>query len=171
MAVRPDRGSVLTAGGIYDLDKEREHEGWPDVILDPATIVDGLQLNRWVLDFAYAKNPIPKNGSRGNHRAHARLVRAVRTVTKRYAGLYQVPALERCTVALTWYVLTSHRRDTVNLADTLKAMQDGLVDAGVVSDDTPDVMNTIMPAIVRVDPLKHRAGWMELVITRWDGQP
>lgn len=122
-----------------------------------STVCCGLTGARW------------QNVSRGSFRTHARLVRAVRTVTCRYAKLYQVPALERCTVALTWYVLTPHRRDAVNLTDTLKAMQDGLVDAGVVSDDTPDLMNAPMPAVIRVDPMKHRAAWMELVITRWDG--
>lgn len=145
---------------------------WMDKFAGPHPAAGGqapVELDEWVLTFAYPKNPLPMNGSRHNHRAHASKVRGVRLVTKREAQFAGIPHLERCSVALTWYVTTAGRRDVVNLSLTLKAMQDGLVDAGVVPDDTPDRMRTVMPAITRVDPMRHREAWMELVVTRWDG--
>jgi crossover junction endodeoxyribonuclease RusA len=123
----------------------------------------------WILDFDYAKNPISANGSRGSHHAHAKKVRAVRTVAARRAQHAGIPFLEHARAELTWYVLTSGRRDRVNLALLFKAMVDGLVDAGVTLDDTPDLMDTPMPRIVKVDPMRNRTAWMELRVTRWDG--
>ncbi|MEP6477820.1 MAG: hypothetical protein ABJB03_00385 [Rhodoglobus sp.] len=151
---------------------------WLDAILHPqagpgATSDQGGQApweaDEWTLTFEYSKNPLPLNGSRGGHQHHSRLVKAVRVVAKREARWAGIPALGRCQVHLTWYVLSAGRRDPVNLSATLKALQDGLVDAGVVVDDTPDLMNTIMPAIVRVDRMKHTTAWMELIVRRWEG--
>ena len=145
---------------------------WLDSIDGARTALQGrapAELDEWTLVFAYARNPIPMNGSRGGHHAHARIVRGVRLVTKREAAYAGIPSLGRCQVQLTWYVLDGTRRDPVNLSPTLKAMQDGLVDAGVVADDTPDLMNTVMSSIVRVDRMKHTSAWMELVVCRWAG--
>lgn len=38
-----------------------------------------------------------------------------------------------------------------NLVPTLKAAADGLVDAGVVRDDTPDLMTKVMPILHEPD--------------------
>jgi crossover junction endodeoxyribonuclease RusA len=141
----------------------RRASHWLDDPEQPRT----ADLAEWMLDFSYATNPLSMNGSRGNHRAHARAVREVRIVAMREAVYAGVPSLRSCQVALTWYVTTAGRRDAVNLAAVLKAMQDGLVDAGVVPDDAPDLMDTLMPRIVRVDAAQ---AWMELVIRRWEGQ-
>lgn len=158
---------------LVNLAKERTETryggDWLDTVLDPHTRVPGLEQQEWTLVFGWAKNPIPMNGSRHGHRAHARLVRNVKFITAREARFAGIPALEHCEVALTWYVLTAARRDPVNLSATLKAMQDGLVHADVVRDDTPDLMNTVMPAIIRVDKMRHREAWMELVVRRWKG--
>jgi hypothetical protein len=93
----------------------------------------------------------------------------VRAVAKREAEFAGIPALGRCRAQLTWYVLRNGRRDPVNLALTLKAMVDGLVDAGVTVDDTSDLVDTPMPVIVRVDPMRNGTAWMELEVTRWAG--
>lgn len=160
-------------GPIYEPDKERlGSTPGPDsfnAIFDPSIVTPAEDLDRWVLDFPYAKNRVPMNGSRGSHQAHARKVRAVRANTAIDARLAGIPPLGRCQVQLTWYVLDAYRRDAVNLSNLLKAMQDGLVDANVVPDDTPDLMDTIMSRIVQVDNRKHREAWMELTITRWEG--
>jgi len=57
----------------------------------------------------------------------------------------------RVEVTLTWYVKDHRTRDADNLVPTLKALCDGLVDAEVVPDDTPQFMVKHMPVIV-VDP-------------------
>lgn len=145
---------------------------WLDTILGPHPASGGqapAELNEWVLVFGYHRNPIPMNGSRGSHYAHSSKVKGVRRTTFREAGYAGIPRLEHCRVQLTWFVLDARRRDTVNLSFTLKAMQDGLVEAGVVPDDTPDRMDTGKTLITRVDHRKHSQGWMELTVSRWDG--
>jgi crossover junction endodeoxyribonuclease RusA len=123
----------------------------------------------WVIDFPYAKTPISPNGAHGNPYAHAKAVKAVRSVAHRLAEHAGIPHLGRAEVQLTWYVLTNARRDPINLNLTLKAMVDGLVDAGITTDDTPNLVHTKEPLIVRVDKMRHREAWMELVISRWSG--
>ena len=51
-------------------------------------------------------------------------------------------------VEMTWYVGDRRRRDSDNAVSTLKPLADGLVDAGVVPDDTPEYMDKRMPQIV-----------------------
>lgn len=84
-----------------------------------------------------AKNPLSLNG-----REHWRTKAKHTKQWREFAGLSakRFPALDACDVTLTWFVTTSHRRDEDNLYPLLKALCDGLVDAGVVSDDTPDLM-------------------------------
>ena len=47
-----------------------------------------------------------------------------------------------------WIVTDARKRDEDNVVPTLKALCDGLVDAGVVADDTPRYMVKHMPKIV-----------------------
>jgi crossover junction endodeoxyribonuclease RusA len=58
-----------------------------------------------------------------------------------------IPAGAHATVTLTWAPGDRRRRDADNLVPTLKAACDGLVDAGVVPDDTPQWMTKLMPVI------------------------
>ncbi len=58
---------------------------------------------------------------------------------------------ERVEVSLSWIVRTKHRRDADNIVPTLKALCDGLVDAGIVPDDTPEYMVKRMP-VIEYDP-------------------
>jgi crossover junction endodeoxyribonuclease RusA len=50
------------------------------------------------------------------------------------------PKVDACDVTLTWFVKDNRRRDSDNLARLGKACFDGIVDAGVVKDDTPQYM-------------------------------
>lgn len=69
-------------------------------------------------------------------------------------------------VRLDWYVPDKRRRDVDNTVPTLKALCDGLVDAGVVPDDTPQFMDKLMPRII------HAPGEpMRLVLTLQGDQP
>lgn len=54
---------------------------------------------------------------------------------------------EHVTVTLIWTVKDKRRRDTENPVATLKPICDGLVDAGLVPDDTPNWMTKHMPVI------------------------
>lgn len=98
------------------------------------------------LHFAYASPPLHAN-QRLHWAQKKNLTKRVRAETAIKARDAQIPALGTCTVTLTWHVNTTHRRDADNIVPTLKAMCDGLVDAGVVEDDTPNFMHKIMPII------------------------
>lgn len=130
---------------------------------------DQDDITEWILDFDYAKNPLPMNGSHGHHHGHAKKVRTARTLARREANLAGIPPLGRARVQLTWYVLARGRRDPINLSLLVKAMCDGLVDHGATTDDTPDLMDTPTSRIIRVDPALNPSAWMELSVTRWDG--
>jgi crossover junction endodeoxyribonuclease RusA len=99
------------------------------------------------LTFDYPSPPITAN-QRHHWRKKAALTKQVRAATYLLAKNAQVPAMGRCEVRLAWYVATKHRRDADNVVPTLKAMCDGLVDAGIVPDDTPAEMVKFMPEVV-----------------------
>ena len=97
------------------------------------------------LEFDYERPPLTSN-QRIHWRQRAALTKEVRERTAFKAE--GIPAMKACTVSLTWVVNDKRRRDADNLVPTLKAMCDGLVDAGVVPDDTPQLMHKVMPVIV-----------------------
>lgn len=68
------------------------------------------------------------------------------------------------TVEMRYQPRRRGRRDADNLVATLKAVCDGIVDAGVVDDDTPDQMTKLMPVIVNPTRSQPR-GRLWLIIT------
>jgi len=103
------------------------------------------------LAFEWERPPLTAN-QRQHWTAKARTTRVVRHRASFAARALRIPPLGRCSVSLTWVVADRRRRDADNLVPTLKALCDGLVDAGVVTDDTPDLMHKHMPRI------EHRPG-------------
>lgn len=100
-----------------------------------------------VLTFeGYSKPPLSEN-DRMKWRQRAAIVKRLRTATGFYARAAGLQGLGHCRVTLTWHVATRHHRDADNVVPTLKAMCDGLVDAGVVPDDIPQYMDKLMPVI------------------------
>lgn len=77
---------------------------------------------------------------------HANQRLAWRAISERV----RLPALPRIEVLLTWVVKDRRRRDAINLYPLVKALTDGLVDAGVIPDDTPQYVATPEP-IIRYD--------------------
>lgn len=101
-----------------------------------------LDDDTWVLRFGYPTNPLPMNGSRGHRLATARTARMLRQQSFYTARqLAQIPPLGRCRAQLTWWVAINRTRDSDNLAQLEKPLFDGLVDAGVVTDDRPELMD------------------------------
>jgi crossover junction endodeoxyribonuclease RusA len=87
-----------------------------------------------------------------NDRMHwsekGRLVKQVRDDVHVLCRSKRVPKCARISVLLTWYPSPLvRRRDPLNLVATLKAVEDGVVQAGVVPDDTPEYVLSIMPVI------------------------
>lgn len=103
----------------------------------------------WTIDLGFERPPLTSN-QRHHWTTKAALTKKVRAATSWRARSAKIPALGKCEVTLTWYVTDGRRRDADNLVPTLKAACDGLVDAGIVTDDTPDLMQKHMPIIVRL---------------------
>lgn len=97
----------------------------------------------------WATPPLHANQSFSHWAVKARVVKMVRNKAAEMADV--VPALGKCRVQLTWYVNDKKRRDADNLWPLLKALCDGLVDAGVVEDDTPEFMDKPQPQITFVE--------------------
>ena len=94
--------------------------------------------------FEWPKAPLSLN-YRLHRMAEAKIVKELRSTM--HALARNVPEMERCEVWLTWYVKSSRRRDEENIVPVLKALCDGLIDAEIVTDDTPAYMHKHMPRI------------------------
>lgn len=99
-----------------------------------------------------------------NSRAHwskrSRYGRRWRDTTALIARASRIPGAQHATVALEMHPRDRRRRDADNLVSgVLKHVLDGLVDAGVIPDDTPAYVTAAMPRIVPPDsprPGPHR---------------
>lgn len=94
----------------------------------------------------YSRPPLSEN-DRMNRYKRAAIIKRLRRATGFYALNAGLRGLGRCRVTLTWHVATKTKRDADNVVPSLKAMCDGLVDAGVVVDDVPEFMDKLMPVI------------------------
>lgn len=86
-----------------------------------------------------------------NHRAHwaqsSPHRRALRAEAAHLAAEHRIGPCEHITTRLHYRAPDRRRRDEDNLIATAKPLWDGLVDAGVVPDDTSEFMTKLMPAI------------------------
>ena len=101
----------------------------------------------------YPKPPLSLN-DRMHWRKRAKITADIRGYIREWA-FYNVPACSASEVWLHYVPRDGRRRDADNLVPILKACCDGLVDAGVVPDDTPELMTKHMPVIDapdRTDP-------------------
>ena len=110
----------------------------------------------WTIRLPWTTPPLSAN-DRDHWRVKAKKVAEVRRTVGDLVAVqtftaYPFPLYaEHVTVTLTYYPRDRRRRDADNLVPTLKAACDGLVDARVVRDDTPDLMTKHMPVIAEPD--------------------
>jgi crossover junction endodeoxyribonuclease RusA len=95
----------------------------------------------------------PAKTINANHRTHWR-VKAELTRTWRQTAFFSAKAerlgqLGRCQVRVFFPVRDSRRRDPANWHPTVKPIIDGLVDAGVWPDDTPEWVEVMEPRFYR----------------------
>lgn len=115
---------------------------------------------QWRLDLP-PWQPVTLN-NRMHHMVRARRVRRFRDAACVLAKQQKIPALPRVRIELHYAPRDSRRRDPINFALTLKACEDGIVDAGVIPDDTPEFSEPTMPVI---DPPTGKPGRLYLVIS------
>lgn len=60
----------------------------------------------------------------------------------------KVPPCKRVTILLEYVPRDSRDRDPLNLVATLKPIEDGIVDAGVIPDDSSRFHTSVMPVIL-----------------------
>lgn len=102
----------------------------------------------------WARPPLTAN-QRHHWATRARLTADVRRATHLLALAAKLPkGATHVTVALHYVPRDRRRRDPSNLMPTQKAALDGLVDAGLVPDDTPDYVTETIPT---VDPPERTA--------------
>ena len=85
--------------------------------------------------------------SRQHWRRKAKDVAAVRQAACMLAKAARIPALPRIAVELHYAPRDRRRRDVINLVATLKPTEDGIVDAGIVPDDTAQYVQPTMPIL------------------------
>lgn len=99
----------------------------------------------WRVDLPFTA-PISLNG-RGHWQTRARQIAHIRRGSLLVIRAARVPALPRISVELHYAPRDRRRRDPLNLVATLKPLEDAIVDAGVVPDDTPAFVLPTMPVI------------------------
>ena len=86
-----------------------------------------------------------------NDRMHymvkAKKTKEWREAARRAAEAAGIPSCSRIRVTLIYTPRDKRRRDPLNLVASLKACEDGIVDAGVIPDDTPAYIESQMPLI------------------------
>ena len=106
----------------------------------------------WHIRLPYTKPPLSLN-DRKHWRVKSKVTAEIRAHVAHHAQY--IPACSASEVWLVYVPRDARRRDADNLVPILKACCDGLVDARVVPDDTPELMRKHMPVIDapnRADP-------------------
>lgn len=89
-----------------------------------------------------------------------RAVSDLRNAALILARAARIPKCKRVRVTLIYEPRDARRRDPLNLVGTLKPVQDGIVDAKVVPDDTSEFMDSPMPLIDEPIGGKHGKLWV-----------
>jgi hypothetical protein len=77
----------------------------------------------------------------------------------------RVPPLGRISVLLVYGPRDRRVRDPLNLVPTLKAVEDGVVRAGVVPDDNPLYVESVMPKVLEAGGPNSLGGRLWVIIT------
>jgi crossover junction endodeoxyribonuclease RusA len=104
-------------------------------------------MTTWTMPLSYTKPPLSLNdrGHWAKTDQHRKALRAWSCAAARKIG---VPTgMGHITTRLHYRPPDRRRRDEDNLIATAKPLWDGLVDAGIVPDDTSEFMTKLMPRI------------------------
>lgn len=100
----------------------------------------------------WTKPPLSAN-DRHHWTAAAKITKEIRYTAWALTTKKRIPKTSHCTVTLFYKPGRVGRRDADNLMPTMKALCDGIVDAGVVKDDIPEMMTKMMPVIKPADKM------------------
>lgn len=135
------------------------------VLAPPPVTAAATSADAWIFRLPYTTPPLTLN-QRLQWRIKARVTAEVRTAAFALAKHAKVPKnCNRVRVTLIYRPHVGRRRDAINLVSTLKAVEDGLVDARIVADDTPEYIDPVMPQIWPRDPAQT-AGDLWVLVER-----
>ena len=118
-------------------------------------------LQTWTIGLPYLEPPLTAN-QRLHWTQRAARTKGLRESAHWLACAARIPPQDHVTVGVCYRPRDNRRRDADNLVPTLKAACDGIVDAGVVPDDTPRFMSKLMPVIHPADKQLGPALWLEV---------
>lgn len=109
------------------------------------------------------KPPLTANQKIKHWGERARLVKMIRESAFILTRASRIPRHKEILVTLHYQPRDRRNRDAHNLYPTVKALVDGIVDAGVVPDDNTDYLSTNEPVIH--PPIKGQSPRMWMTIT------
>jgi crossover junction endodeoxyribonuclease RusA len=122
-------------------------------------------MTEYRIDLPWSLPPLSMN-DRGHWAPKARKVREVREAGCWLARQAKLGRSRKVRFELHYQPAVKRRADGPNLMATQKPLVDGLVDAGVIPDDTAEFLVEAMPTIH--EPVKGEPGRMWLVVTVLD---
>ena len=105
-----------------------------------------MQQPTFTIPLTFTKPPLNMN-QRLHWAKKAKITKAIRTEAFIRCRAARIPRTKHLTVQLHYQPRDNRRRDPSNLMPTQKALVDGMVDAGVVPDDTPQYVTETIPTI------------------------
>jgi crossover junction endodeoxyribonuclease RusA len=118
---------------------------------------------QWTLELPFT-TPLSLN-DRESYWARAARTKVWRDAANVLARQQRIPRCARIYVQLTYTPRDVRRRDALNLVPSLKACEDGLVDAHVIPDDSTAYHTSLMPLITAKGPSRPHGNRLWLVIT------
>lgn len=107
----------------------------------------------------------PLNANQRLHWAKkAKITREIRHEVCWRLKALRLPEASHITCELHYLPKANRRRDAGNAYPTHKAAVDGVVDAGLVPDDTPEFVKELMPVIHRAVKDADRRLWLRITI-------
>lgn len=115
-----------------------------------------------IIDLSFTRPPLNLN-QRLHWAVKAELTRDIRQeVCIKARPLKAAFAPGPITVRFHWRPKDNRRRDPSNAIATQKPAIDGLVDAGLIPDDTPEYVDELMPRIHKADKALGPKCWLEI---------
>lgn len=116
----------------------------------------------YTIPLTFTKPPLNMN-QRMHWAQKAKITKAIRHEAMIRCRATRIRKANHITVQLHYQPRDNRRRDPSNLMPTQKALVDGIVDAGIVPDDTPQYVTETIPTIQPA--IKGQPGKMWLEIT------
>lgn len=118
-------------------------------------------MQHFKMPLSFDKPPLTLN-SRMHWSRKSKITKTLRHEAATRARFQRIPQSTKIRVQLHYQPSQKRRRDEMNIVATQKPLVDGLVDAGVVPDDTPEYVSELTPRIHDPKTGVKAACWLEI---------